>query len=69
MGFGEPIGTIDIYHTRVMISNLDTSANNTISENFSTYVQIPPSIQPMLVTVEKPSFLERMTIERRSKGV
>lgn len=68
-GSGEPIGTIDVYHTRVMISNLDTESNNTISENFSTYVQIPPSIQPMLVAVEKPPFLSRMTYERRSKGV
>ena len=72
-GSGEPIGTIDVYHTRLMITSLDTSAMATIASGSidwePTYVQIPPSIQPMLVTVEKPGFLERMTIERRSKGV
>ena len=72
-GSGEPIGTIDVYHTRVMISCLDTKAANQIASDDvnwePTYVQIPPSIQPMLVTIEKPGFLERMTIERRSKGI
>jgi len=72
-GSGEPIGSIDVYHCRVMITNLDTSAMATIASGDPgwepTYCQIPPSIQPMLVTVEKPAFLERMTIERRSKGI
>ena len=69
-GSGEPIGTIDVYHTRLMITQLDTKSAGNITDSYDTcYVQIPPSIQPMLVTVEKPAFLERMTIERRSKGV
>lgn len=68
-GSMEPIGTLDIYHTRLIKTNIDTQAEEDIEDETGTFCDIPPSIQPMLLEVVTPSFLERMTIERRSKGV
>lgn len=70
-GSMEPIACLDIYHCRLMISNIDTKEYTppTIEDETYTFCDIPPSIQPMIVDVVKPDFITRMTYERRSKGI
>lgn len=68
-GSMEPIATIDVYHTRLIKTNIDTRGSEEIEGSTGTFCDIPPSIQPMLVEVIKPAFIEKMTMERRSKGV
>jgi len=68
-GSGEPIGTLDIHHVRIYIAGIDTDIGGAISATTGTFCTMPSSIQPMAVEIAKPSFLARMTIERRSKGI
>lgn len=68
-GSMEPIACLDLYHCRLMISNIDTQSVDSIESETSTFCDIPPSIQPMIVDVIKPEFIERVTYERRSKGI
>jgi len=68
-GSGEPIACLDLHHTRIYISNMDTETPGVIEADTNPYCDMPPSLQPMLVVVDKPEFLPRMTMERRSKGI
>jgi len=78
-GSGDPIASLDLYHVRLCITrcgtNYSTSADPAewqfwdLSASNPWYCWVPPSIQPMLVTKDKPPFLARMTMERRSKAV
>jgi hypothetical protein len=68
-GSMEPIACLDLYHCRLMISNIDTQSSAVIEDETGTFCDIPPSIQPMIVDVIKPEFIARVTYERRSKGI
>jgi hypothetical protein len=68
-GSMEPIACLDLYHCRLMISNMDTESPETIEVETAPFCDIPPSLQPMIVDVVKPNFITRMTYERRSKGI
>jgi len=78
-GSGEPIASQDLYHVRICITRcgIDVTGGADPSEwvfwDLSSgqpwYCWVPPSIQPMLAIADKPSFLSRMTMERRSKAV
>ena len=77
-GSGEPIGTLDLYHMRVMITNIDTGSDGLPSGDPDSvlgvptsgwFCTIPSSNQPMLINRVKPDFIARMNIERRSKSV
>ncbi len=68
-GSGEAVASLDIFHCRIYISNMDTQSTGLIEDETQPYCDMPPSLQPMLVVVTKPSFLEKMTMVRRSKGI
>lgn len=77
-GSGEAIASQDIYHIRICISRVDTDSGTgtpeeteflTGASGLDWFCIIPPSIQPMLTYADKPAFVERMTMERRSKNV
>jgi hypothetical protein len=74
-GSGEAIASQDIYHIRIMIARVDTDSSTGTPEETEFYSSnnwftiIPPSIQPMLTFADKPEFVERITMERRSKNV
>ncbi len=72
-GSAEPIASQDIYHTRIMVLTLDLiGAAGTGAQPSPTtgwFVQVPPSNQPMVTILDQPSFIERVTMERRSKAV
>jgi hypothetical protein len=68
-GSMEPIACLDLYHCRLMISNIDTESSEVIEDETGTFCDIPPSLQPMIVDVVKPEFIARVTYERRSKGI
>jgi len=78
-GSGEPIASQDLYHVRICITRcgIDITGGADPSEWVfwdadsaqPWYCWVPPSIQPMLAITDKPSFLSRMTMERRSKAV
>tara|TARA_Y100001951_G_scaffold57261_1_gene45438 strand:- start:545 stop:1339 length:795 start_codon:yes stop_codon:yes gene_type:complete len=68
-GSMEPIACLDLYHCRLIISNIDTESQDVIEDETGTFCDIPPSIQPMIVDVVKPNFITRVTYERRSKGI
>jgi len=78
-GSGDPIASLDLYHVRLCITRCGidiTSGADPVEwsmwDDDATnpwYCWVPPSIQPMLVMKDKPSFLARMTMERRSKAV
>ena len=68
-GSMEPIACLDLYHCRLMITNIDTESSETIEDETGTFCDIPPSLQPMIVDVVKPNFITRMTYERRSKAI
>ena len=74
-GSGEAIASQDIYHIRIIIARVDTDANTgvptetTFHANNKWFTIIPPSLQPMLTYADKPEFVERITMERRSKNV
>jgi hypothetical protein len=78
-GSGEPIASQDLYHVRICITrcgvNVTGGADPTEFVLWDAdaaspwYCWVPPSIQPMLAIADKPSFLSRMTMERRSKAV
>jgi hypothetical protein len=78
-GSGDPIASQDLYHVRICITRcgIDYSSSPDpaewefwdLSASDPWYCWVPPSIQPMLVVKDKPSFIARMTMERRSKAV
>lgn len=75
-GSGEAIASQDIYHIRIMIARVDTAANTGVpsettfySAGSEAFTIIPPSVQPMLTYADKPEFVEKITMERRSKNV
>lgn len=68
-GSMEPVACLDLYHCRLMISNIDKQSSTIIETETAPFCDIPPSIQPMIVDVIKPDFIERVTYERRSKGI
>jgi len=78
-GSGDPIASQDLYHVRLCITRcgIDYSGSPDPAEwvfwdldaTDFWFCWVPPSIQPMLVVKDKPSFLARMTMERRSKAV
>ncbi len=68
-GSMEPVACLDLYHCRLYRTNIDTQAAGEIESETNTFCDMPPSIQPMLVETVKPGFIERMTMERRSKGI
>jgi hypothetical protein len=77
-GSGEPIASQDLYHVRICITRCGVDATGASPEEYTFkdlasdqpwYCWVPPSIQPMLAISDKPSFLARMTMERRSKAV
>ncbi len=72
-GSAEPIASQDIYHTRICVCTVDLntmpSTSAEPSDSTDWFVQVPPSIQPMVTVEDKPSFIERVTMERRSKAV
>jgi hypothetical protein len=75
-GSGEVIASQDIYHIRIMIARVDTASNTGVPTETTFYTGtsnwftiIPPSIQPMLTYADKPEFVEKITMERRSKNV
>ena len=80
-GSAEPIATLDLYHVRVMITNVDRDSAGYMSGDPESpitatplpgtgfFCTMPSSNQPMTAVRTKPDFLSRMTMERRSKGV
>lgn len=78
-GSGEPIASQDLYHVRICITRCGINVTGgqspeewvfwDASADSPWYTWVPPSIQPMLAIADKPSFLSRMTMERRSKAV
>ena len=77
-GSGDPIASQDLYHVRLCITRCsvdvvgvspDEMFFKDIDADDPWYCWVPPSIQPMLVLKDKPSFIARMTMERRSKAV
>jgi len=78
-GSGDPIASQDLYHVRLCITRcgIDTTGGQDPAEWVfwdndplsPWFCWVPPSIQPMLVVKDKPSFIARITMERRSKAV
>jgi hypothetical protein len=68
-GSMEPVACLDLYHCRLYRSNLDTQNTGEVETETNTFVDMPPSIQPMLVDVVKPEFIANVTMQRRSKGI
>ena len=68
-GSMEPVATLDLYHCRLYRTNIDTQTAGEIEDETSTFCDMPPSIQPMLLDVIKPEFITKVTMERRSKGI
>jgi len=73
-GSGEAIASQDIYHIRIVIAQMDTQSGTGTQgtefyNNSAWFTIIPPSIQPMLTYADKPPFVARITMERRSKNV
>ena len=72
-GSGDAVASNYLYHVRIMISTMDrTNAALHLPESTSTtnwFIAIPPSIQYLTADVEKPSFLEQMTMIRRSRAI
>jgi len=78
-GSGDPIASQDLYHVRICITRCGINTTGSpdpiewvmwdADSNNPWYCWVPPSIQPMLVIKDKPSFIARMTMERRSKAV
>lgn len=72
-GSGDAVASNYLYHVRIMISTIDrTNTFASLPEsatNTGWFIAIPPSIQYLTADVEKPSFLEQMTMIRRSRAI
>lgn len=78
-GSGDPIASQDLYHVRICITRCGINYSGSpdpaewefwdLASDDIWYCWVPPSIQPMLVVKDKPPFIARMTMERRSKAV
>ena len=72
-GSGDAVASNYLHHVRIMISTMDRkNAFGALPESKTTtgwFVAIPPSIQYLTADVEKPSFLEQMTMIRRSRAI
>jgi hypothetical protein len=72
-GSGDAVASNYLYHVRIMISTMDRSnAFGSLPESVASsgwFIAIPPSIQYLTADVEKPSFLEQMTMIRRSRAI
>ena len=72
-GSGDAIASDYLYHVRIMIATMDrTNAYTDLPESYTSsgwFVAIPPSIQYLTGDVVKPSFLEQMTMIRRSRAI
>ena len=80
-GSAEPIASLDLYHVRIFITNVDRDSAGFLSGDPASPITIagtpgsgwfctmPSANMPMMAIRTKPEFLARMTMERRSKGV
>jgi hypothetical protein len=72
-GSGDAIASDYLYHVRIMISTMDrTNSYATLPESQTTsgwFIGIPPSIQYLTSEVVEPSFIEHMTMTRRSRAI
>ena len=72
-GSGDAVASNYLHHVRIMISTMDrTNSFSSLPESVSGtdwFVAIPPSIQYLTADVTKPSFLEQMTMIRRSRAI
>ena len=72
-GSGDAVASNYLYHVRIMISTIDRTNdyNGFPASSGATgwFIAIPPSIQYLTADVEKPSFLEQMTMIRRSRAI
>ena len=72
-GSGDAVASNYLYHVRIMISTMDRTNDYTgLPESSNVtgwYIAIPPSIQYLTAEVTKPSFLEQMTMIRRSRAL
>ena len=72
-GSGDAVASNYLHHVRIMVSTMDrTNAFNDFPESSDTtgwFIAIPPSIQYLTAEVTKPSFLEQMTMIRRSRAI
>jgi len=72
-GSGDAIASDYLYHVRIMISTMDRiNEYNALPESVTDsdwFVAIPPSIQYLTSDVVEPSFIEQMTMTRRSRAI
>ena len=72
-GSGDAVASNQLHHVRIMISTMDrTNDFNGLPESSATsgwFIAVPPSIQYLTAEVTKPSFLEQMTMIRRSRAL
>ncbi len=73
-GSGDAIASDKLHHVRIMIGVIDRA--NLFNQNPPTFqggtgcfIAIPPSIQYLTADVVEPSFLEQMTMIRRSRAI
>ena len=71
-GSGDAIASDYLYHVRIMIGTFDR-INGALAlpeyYNSGWFIAIPPSIQYLTSDVVEPSFIEQMTITRRSRDI
>jgi len=72
-GSGDAIASDYLYHVRIMIATFDrTNEYNDLPESQTSsgwFIAIPPSIQYLTSEVVEPSFIEHMTMTRRSRAI
>lgn len=72
-GSGDAIASDYLYHVRIMIGTMDRSnAASSLPESVASsnwFIAIPPSIQYLTSEVVEPSFIEQMTMTRRSRAI
>ena len=70
-GMMEPIAASMLHHTRIwkMAVPVTNVPNTRIQTNEDWFYTLPPSNQPMMTLASDPGFVERMTMERRSRDV
>jgi len=72
-GSGDAVASNQLHHVRIMISTMDrvNDYNGFPVSSSATgwFIAIPPSIQYLTAEVTKPSFLEQMTMIRRSRAL
>ena len=72
-GSGDAIASDYLHHVRIMIATMDRSNSaSALPESVASsnwFIAIPPSIQYLTSEVVEPSFIEQMTITRRSRAI